>query len=96
MTVELDHILVFCATGAPEDSALVARRFVEGLGQSHRGQGRRNRFCRFADAYLELLRVESAAEALSEGVSPDRALEVGFGGGGTLPSLLETAGFAAA
>ena len=39
---------------------------------------------------------QSEAEALSEGVSADRALEVGFGGGVTLPLLLETAAFAAA
>jgi hypothetical protein len=70
LTIELDHILIFCAPRAPEAAALISHGFLEGSGQSHRGQGTANRrFC-FANAYLELLWVENAAEAQSDVVLP--------------------------
>jgi hypothetical protein len=70
MTVELDHIVVFCAAGGPEAAALTARGLLDGSGQSHPGQGTANRRFSFRNAYLELLWVEDEAEARSDVVQP--------------------------
>ena len=70
MTVELDHILIFCARGAPEAAALIKHGLLEGSGRSHRGQGTANRCFSFANAYLELLWVENATEAQNEQTLP--------------------------
>jgi hypothetical protein len=61
--IELDHIIFFCAPGAPEADVLAGRGFHEGPGNSHPGQGTVNRRFFFRNAYLELLWVEGYDEA---------------------------------
>ena len=61
--VELDHIIFFCAPGAPEADALLGRGLHEGPGNSHPGQGTVNRRFFFRNLYLELLWVEGYDEA---------------------------------
>jgi hypothetical protein len=61
--VELDHIIFFCAPGAPEADALLGRGLHEGPGNSHPGQGTVNRRFFFRNVYLELLWVEGYEEA---------------------------------
>jgi hypothetical protein len=68
MPVELDHVFICCAEGAPEASALLAHGFIEGPGNTHPGQGTANRRFFFSNAYLELLWVSGPAEAQSEPV----------------------------
>ncbi|HTU65596.1 MAG TPA: VOC family protein [Steroidobacteraceae bacterium] len=62
---ELDHIIFFCGTDAPEASALLDRGLHEGPRNSHPGQGTANRRFFFRNAYLELLWVENFTEAQS-------------------------------
>jgi Glyoxalase-like domain len=59
----LDHIIFFCAPGAPEADALLGRGLHEGPGNSHPGQGTINRRFFFRNLYLELLWVEDFDEA---------------------------------
>ena len=61
--LELDHIILFCAPGAPEADALLGRGLHEGPGNSHPGQGTVNRRFFFRNLYLELLWVEGFEEA---------------------------------
>ena len=68
--IELDHVFICCAAGAPEASALSARGLIEGSGNSHRGQGTTCRRFFFSNAYLELLWVTNPREAQSEAVLP--------------------------
>jgi hypothetical protein len=62
MTAVLDHVIVFCSTGAPEADDLVRLGLREGLPNTHPGQGTAN--CRFffQNAYLELLWVSDPKE----------------------------------
>jgi hypothetical protein len=72
---QLDHVILFCAAGAPEAEALRSHGFLEGSGQSHPGQGTTNRrFC-FANGFLELLWVEDEAIARSDLVRPTQLWE---------------------
>jgi hypothetical protein len=61
--LELDHIILFCAAGAPEADALIERGLHEGPGNSHPGQGSVNRRFFFRNLYLELLWIEDYEEA---------------------------------
>ena len=60
---EIDHIMLFCARGAPEADALLKRGLHEGPGNTHPGQGTVNRRFFFRNLYLELLWVEDYEEA---------------------------------
>lgn len=73
--VEIDHVIFFCAAGAPEADALLARGLHEGPGNSHPGQGTVNRRFFFPNVYLELLWVENFAEAQRAEVLPTRLWE---------------------
>ena len=66
MAIELDHVFVCAARGAPEAELLVRAGFVEGSPNVHRGQGTANRRFPFRNAMLELLWVSNSAEARSE------------------------------
>lgn len=68
--LELDHIMFFCAPGAPEADALIERGLHEGPGNSHPGQGTVNRRFFFRNLYLELLWVEDFDEAQSLEAKP--------------------------
>ncbi len=61
--LQLDHVFVLCAPGAPEAEALLRRGFAEGPRNAHPGQGTANRRFFFDDVYLELLWVDDAKAA---------------------------------
>lgn len=66
MSLEVDHVFIACAPGAPEASALLDLGFVEGSPNIHLGQGTANRRFFFANFMLELLWVMDSEEATSE------------------------------
>ena len=66
MPIELDHVFICTAVGAPEAEQLIAFGLTEGSPNCHPGQGTANRRFFFANAFLELLWVEDPAEAQSE------------------------------
>lgn len=55
MTVELNHLFVCTAAGAPEAEALKAFGLTEGTPNTHPGQGTSNRRFFFRNAMLKLL-----------------------------------------
>jgi len=65
MSMELDHIFVCTAPGAPEAERLVQFGLREGPPNQHPGQGTANRRFPFSNAMIELLWVSDAAEARS-------------------------------
>jgi hypothetical protein len=65
MPLELDHIFICTAAGAPEANLLVHFGLTEGTPNQHPGQGTACRRFFFRNAYLELLWVEYTAEAQS-------------------------------
>jgi hypothetical protein len=73
--VQLDHLFVMTAPGAPEADALAGHGFVEGAPNTHPGQGTANRRFFFGNAYLEFLWVVDEAEARSELVARTRLFE---------------------
>ncbi len=66
MRIELDHLFVCTAPGAPEAEKLVQFRLHEGPPSQHAGQGTANRRFAFANAMIELLWVSDAREAQSQ------------------------------
>jgi hypothetical protein len=70
MNIELDHIFVCCAVGAPEARLLTQRGLLEGSPNTHPGQGTANRRFFFTNAYLELFWVSDSAEAQRADVLP--------------------------
>jgi hypothetical protein len=73
--VEIDHVFVCCAPGAPEADALRHIGLAEGSGNVHPGQGTANRRFVFANAYLELLWVADEREARSAAAQRTRLWE---------------------
>jgi hypothetical protein len=67
MPMELDHLFVCTAPGAPEGERLVQFGLQEGPPNQHPGQGTACRRFPFANAMIELLWVSDAAEAQSDG-----------------------------
>jgi len=65
MAVELDHVFICTAPGAPEAEELIRFGIVEGPSNRHPGQGTANRRFVFAGTFLELLWVENPVEAQS-------------------------------
>jgi hypothetical protein len=66
MPIELDHLFVCTAPGAPEAEKLVQFGLREGPQNQHPGQGTANRRFAFANAMIELLWVSDAREAQSQ------------------------------
>ncbi|HEX5053613.1 MAG TPA: VOC family protein [Planctomycetota bacterium] len=66
----IDHVFVFCGRGAPEQQLLVAKGLRVGVQRQHPGQGTANVCFGFANAYLELLWLDSEAEARLPMVRP--------------------------
>jgi hypothetical protein len=66
MCIELDHLFVCTAPGAPEAEKLVQFGLHEGPPNQHAGQGTANRRFGFANAMIELLWVSDAREAQSQ------------------------------
>ena len=67
MSIELDHLFVCTAPGAPEAEELVRFGLLEGPPNRHTGQGTANRRFAFANAMIELLWVCDGQEAQSKG-----------------------------
>jgi hypothetical protein len=67
MPIELDHVFVCTAPGAPEAEKLIQFGLQEGSRSQHPGQGTANRRFAFANAMIELLWVSDAQEAQSQG-----------------------------
>lgn len=63
--MELDHVFIATQFGAPAAEALLCFGLEEGSRNSHAGQGTSNRRFFFHNAMLELLWIESEAEARS-------------------------------
>jgi hypothetical protein len=66
MQIELDHLFICTAPGAPEADALLRLGLNEATPNQHPGQGTANRRFSFANAMIELLWVTNPAEAQSE------------------------------
>ena len=66
MRIELDHLFVCTAPGAPEAEKLVQFGLHEGPPSQHAGQGTASRRFAFANAMIELLWVSDAREAQSQ------------------------------
>jgi hypothetical protein len=65
MAFRLHHVFIFTDPGAPEADRLASTGLVEGLPNTHPGQGTANRRFFFEDAGLELLFLCNEAEARS-------------------------------
>jgi len=63
MGLEIDHVFIWTAPGAPEADAVLAAGLVEGSPNRHEGQGTANRRVFFQDSMLEFLWVEHEDEA---------------------------------
>jgi hypothetical protein len=70
MAIELDHVFICVARGAPEAELLVEFGLCEGAPNVHPGQGTANRRFFFQNAMLELLWVEDRQEAQSSQTAP--------------------------
>jgi hypothetical protein len=66
MRIELDHLFICTAPGAPEAEEFVRFGLREGSPNRHPGQGTANRRFAFANAMIELVWVDNAEEAQSE------------------------------
>ncbi len=66
MALEIDHLFIATAVGAPEAARLIEFGLLEGAPNTHPGQGTANRRFFFANAFLELVWVTDPAEAQSE------------------------------
>jgi len=66
MLIELDHLFVCTARGAPEAEALIQFGLREGLPNQHPGQGTACRRFGFWNAMIELAWVDNAVEAQNE------------------------------
>lgn len=73
--MQIDHIFIRVRPGAPEAAALTAFGLCEGSGNRHPGQGTANRRFFFANAFLELLWLDDAAEAQSAVTRPTLLFE---------------------
>src|SRR5215471_2684922 len=67
MQIELDHLFVCTARGAPEAEELVQFGLHEGLPNKHPGQGTACRRFSFANAMIELFWVSDVSEAQGPG-----------------------------
>jgi hypothetical protein len=66
MRIELDHLFVCTAPGAPEAEKFVQFGLHEGPSNQHPGQGTANRRFAFANAMIELFWVSDATEVQSQ------------------------------
>jgi hypothetical protein len=64
--VELDHLFICAAPGAPEAEKLIRFGLSEGTPNDHPGQGTANRRFAFSNAMIELLWVYEPEEAQSQ------------------------------
>jgi len=68
--IELDHIFILTATGAPVADSLIKLGFEEGPRNEHPGQGTSNRRFFFEQSFLELLWIHDEQEVQSSVVAP--------------------------
>jgi hypothetical protein len=69
MRIELDHLFICTAPGAPEAEKLVQFGLREGPPSQHPGQGTANRRFAFRNAMIELIWVRDPTEAQSQTTS---------------------------
>lgn len=69
-SVQVDHLFIMCAAGAPEAAAFTRLGFREGAPNTHPGQGTSCRRFFFDNAYLELLWVDDPIAAQTSLVLP--------------------------
>jgi Glyoxalase-like domain len=69
MRLELDHVFICTAPGAPEAEKLVQFGLREGPPNQHAGQGTANRRFAFVNAMIELIWISDASEAQSQSAS---------------------------
>ena len=67
MEIELDHVFVCTAPGAPEAKKLIEFGLIEGPPNQHFGQGTSCRRFAFANAMIELFWVSDPSEAQNQG-----------------------------
>lgn len=65
MSLEIDHVFCFCNPTLPEVNILEENGFILSSGKIHHGQGTANRALIFESNYLELIFLNSEAEALT-------------------------------
>ncbi len=70
MRIELDHVFIWAARGAPEAEKLIEFGLREGSPNQHLGQGTANRRFNFANSMLELLWVSNEGDAQSNRTRP--------------------------
>jgi hypothetical protein len=75
MPIELDHLFICTAGGAPEGEELIRLGLREGQPNQHPGQGTANRRFNFKNAMIELIWVADPAEAQSESARRTRLWE---------------------
>lgn len=80
MDLEVDHLILFTAPGAPVVDRVAEAGFREGSHNAHAGQGTANRRVFFANAYLEFLFVVDR-EALDSPLIAPTGLAGRFTGG---------------
>lgn len=68
--MEVDHIFICTKYGAPEAQVLTDFGFVEGTGNTHTGQGTKNRRFFFENMFIELIWLENQEEAQSSITKP--------------------------
>ena len=72
MALQLHHVIVYTAIGAPEATGLLDAGLVEGSPATHAGQGSANRRFFFKSGFLELLWVHDEREARSALTAPSK------------------------
>jgi Glyoxalase-like domain len=75
MQVELDHLFICTAPGAPEAQKLIELGLSEAPPNHHPGQGTANRRFAFSNAMIELLWVQDLAEARNESTAGTKLWE---------------------
>jgi hypothetical protein len=75
MAMQLDHIFICTAPGAPEADALRAFGLTEGPPNRHPGQGTANRRFFFRRSFIELIYVENEDELRSAQTRPTKLYE---------------------
>src|SRR5438067_7512672 len=83
--MQLDHVFIRAAHGAPEAALLRDVGLLEGSGNRHPGQGTANRRFFFDNAFIELLWIDDARDAASDATRRTRLHERLDPAGGASP-----------
>lgn len=72
MSLELDHLFCFCDSSLSEIELLSSAGFSIAPYRSHKGQGTANRRILFEENYIELIYLESLADAIQNPLALDK------------------------